>query len=421
MASVPKDVEEQEVELFKEFLRINTMHPNPDLGACVSWLRKRADELGMSIEVVEFVEGLPVVVTTKAGTDPSLPSVVLNCHMDVVPVVREKWTALPEGKDPFSAWEDEHGRIYARGSQDMKCVGAQYLCALKRLGGKDAKFRRTVHTLWVPDEEIGGPLGMAKFVESEKFRQMNIGCTLDEGLAHDDNVFVVHYGERLPVWVSFTATGPPGHGAKFIENTAPDRLARVVERMTHKRDENLKKLQSTPGAKLGDVTTVNWTVASHGMTNDGGKTYAVNVIPATAKVIFDVRLTHHDYDAYVAEWEAIAKEFDLKLEFANGPLPKGGMAQPSSLSSQWYKSIEKSLGKWGARVEPAIFPAATDSRFVRKMGVPAFGFSPMRNIESLLHDHNEYLRRDTFLEGVAVYVDLIQELANLPAFADSKL
>jgi aminoacylase len=411
--------DESDVALFKEFLRINTMHPNPDLAACVTWISKQAAELGMSVAVVEYHPGLPVVITTKEGRDPSLPSVVLNCHMDVVPVVAEMWDKLPVGETPFTAWEDAAGNIYARGAQDMKCVGAQYLCALRRLGGKQASFLRTVHTLWVPDEEIGGPRGMQEFVRSAEFRRMNMGVALDEGLAHDENTWVVHYGERTPMWVTFTAVGEPGHGAKLLPNTVGERLARVVARMTARRDHNAQKLAADSSLKSGDVTSVNWTVAGFGTTNDGGKTYAYNVIPASGRVSFDCRLSHAEYDEFIRDVEAMAKEYNLEVSWPNGA--PDGASGISGTNSAWYKTIEKSLSQWGAKVQPAIFPAATDSRFLRKAGVPAFGFSPMRNLPSTLHEHNEYLPRSTFLEGIKVYADLIPALANLASTGEAKL
>jgi len=49
----------------------------------------------------------------------------------------------------------------------------------------------------------------------------------------------------------------------------------------------------------------------------------------------------------------------------------------------------------GLRLEPEIFPAATDSRFLRCAGIPAIGFSPMNNTPVLLHDHDEWLHEDT--------------------------
>jgi aminoacylase len=96
----------------------------------------------------------------------------------------------------------------------MKCVGIQYLEALRRLQQQgNAKFLRRVHILWGPgtrlccetvmavfaEEELGGDEGMGKFSETENFKSLNIGFTLDEGLASPTDVYKVYYGERC-VW-----------------------------------------------------------------------------------------------------------------------------------------------------------------------------------------------------------------------------
>jgi aminoacylase len=64
------------------------------------------------------------------------------------------------------------------------------------------------------------------------------------------------------------------------------------------------------------------------------------------------------------------------------------------------------------KIEPQIFPAATDIRYVRAVGIPALGFSPINNTPVLLHDHNEFLNEKTFLRGIDIYCHLITELAN---------
>lgn len=52
------------------------------------------------------------------------------------------------------------------------------------------------NSIFVLDEEIGGTLGMKKFIESPEFAALNIGFALDEGLASIDDTFSVYYGER---------------------------------------------------------------------------------------------------------------------------------------------------------------------------------------------------------------------------------
>jgi len=78
----------------------------------------------------------------------------------------------------------------------------------------------------------------------------------------------------------------------------------------------------------------------------------------------------------------------------------------------WYSAFGSALGKMGFKFEPEIFPAATDSRFLRALGIRALGFSPMRNSEIMLHENDEYLEEKVFLEGISVYIGLIEELSS---------
>lgn len=59
-----------------------------------------------------------------------------------------------------------------------------------------------------------------------------------------------------------------------------------------------------------------------------------------------------------------------------------------------------------------VFPGGTDSRYVRGVGKPALGFSPMNFTPVLLHDHNEFLKADTYLRGLEIYKTIIPKLAN---------
>ena len=78
----------------------------------------------------------------------------------------------------------------------------------------------------------------------------------------------------------------------------------------------------------------------------------------------------------------------------------------------WYKVFGTALESMGCTFVPEVFPAATDSRFLRALGIRALGFSPMRNSEIMLHENNEYLDESIFLEGISVYVGLIEALGS---------
>ena len=57
-----------------------------------------------------------------------------------------------------------------------------------------------------------------------------------------------------------------------------------------------------------------------------------------------------------------------------------------------------------------MFPAGTDSRFLRAMGIPCLGFTPLNHTPILLHDHDERVNERVFLRGTDIFVDVISAL-----------
>jgi aminoacylase len=69
------------------------------------------------------------------------------------------------------------------------------------------------------------------------------------------------------------------------------------------------------------------------------------------------------------------------------------------------------IHSFGKEVDIETFPASTDARYLRELNIPAIGFSPMHHTPILLHDHDERIHRDTYIEGIQVYEKLISRLA----------
>lgn len=53
---------------------------------CVKFLEKQAKDLGLPLTVYSKFPSKPIVVITWVGQEPASPSILLNSHMDVVPV-----------------------------------------------------------------------------------------------------------------------------------------------------------------------------------------------------------------------------------------------------------------------------------------------------------------------------------------------
>lgn len=53
---------------------------------CIEFLKKQAKGLDLPVQIYTVVSDKPIVVLTWQGLEPALPAVLLNSHMDVVPV-----------------------------------------------------------------------------------------------------------------------------------------------------------------------------------------------------------------------------------------------------------------------------------------------------------------------------------------------
>jgi aminoacylase len=405
------------VERFREYLRCDTSHPDPRAGYALAaaLFERYAAALGLRFERLEGpAPGHPTLILTWEGSAPELPSVVLSGHMDVVPAERALWSV-----EPFAA-ELRDGLVYGRGAQDMKSVSIQYLEAIARLKRAGFAPRRSLHVLLVPDEEVGGLRGMQAFLRSERVRAMNPALVLDEGLASPTDKFTVFYGERKIWWIRVTATGAAGHGSRFIEGTAVVKLTKVIDKLLAFREAQRRELEATChcGKQLGDFTSVNCTMLSAGEADPAKAQY--NAIPTTAVAGFDVRIPatvdlaefKKQLDAWCSQDEGVSYE---PLPFCAERFLENPVSDVSE-DSRWWRVFRAGLAAAGAEThEPSIFPAASDSRWVRLMlGVPCFGFSPMRRTPILLHDHDEHLSVRAFVEGVGVYEKLLPVLANEP-------
>ncbi len=78
----------------------------------------------------------------------------------------------------------------------------------------------------------------------------------------------------------------------------------------------------------------------------------------------------------------------------------------------YARTFRETCVRLGVKTSSEIFPAATDSRYLRERGIPAFGFSPINNTPILLHDHNEFLNDKVFLRGIEILYNIVFDLAN---------
>jgi len=443
--SLTKEEGDYAIKSFQKILQFPTVSSiAPDSGAyvdCANYIVKQLESLEIVSDIhilEESPESSPIVVGCWKGSDPTLPVILLNSHYDVVPVDAKDWTVPPfEGKRL-------NGKIYGRGTQDMKCVCIQYIEGIRKLHKVDPFYapKRSIYLSFVPDEETGGR-GMAAFLDSNlyknKLAKQGIALALDEGLASETSTYNVFYGERLPWFISVTAKGPTGHGSRFIDHTAVGQLIELSQKALEFRqgqrallglDDHSNCSHALAAKKkkmLGDVTSLNITSLEAGV--KAGDSYAYNCVPPVARCNLDIRVSPNVEPKQISDmldmWcqecssdpsQGYEVTWDFPVEGGNGKRHATTSTDPEI--NPWYGvfcNAVKQLGSSSSSVdaielEPQIFPAGTDSRFLRALGIRALGFSPMRNTEMMLHEIDEYIPEETFLEGIEVYVNIIREL-----------
>ncbi|KAG8077083.1 hypothetical protein GUJ93_ZPchr0006g45786 [Zizania palustris] len=409
------ELESAQIRLFQDYLRICTAHPSPDYAGAAGFLLPYAESLGLRTVTLQFTpcKSKPLLLLTWPGTDPSLSSILLNSHLDSVPAEPEHWV-----HPPFAAHHDvATGRVYARGAQDDKCLPIQYLEAIRGLQAAGFAPTRTLHISLVPDEEIGGRDGFEKFAQSEEFRALNVGFMLDEGQASLTDEFRVFYGDRLVWRLIVKATGMPGHGSKMFDGAAVENLMDCIETVVGFREAQFGMVKAGNRGP-GEVVSVNPVYMKAGTLSPTG--FVMNMQPSEAEVGFDLRIpptedVEHIIRRIKEEWAPAHKNLTYQL-MKKGPtrdLAGRPIVTPTNASNPWWSVFEHAIISAGGKLaKPEILSSSVDSRFVRQLGIPALGFSPMTNTPILLHDNNEFLEDKVFLRGIKVYEHIIRALSS---------
>jgi len=192
-----------------------------------TYLADEMKNLGLDVVTVESKPGRPSVVGVRQGSGGGR-SLMVNGHMDTVGVA---------GMDnPFSA-EIRGGRMYGRGTQDMKGSLAAHLAAVKALNEADVELAGDLLLACVADEEHAS-LGTDAVLE--EFRPN--GAIVTEPT--DLDLCLAHKGF---VWIDVMTVGRAAHGSRPEEGIDANRnLGRIL----HRLDDLERELRGRDGHDL---------------------------------------------------------------------------------------------------------------------------------------------------------------------------
>src|SRR3954451_6007478 len=167
-----KAVEAEAISTIQSYVRINTSNPPGDVTKAADFLVAILEREGVPVKRYESAPGRSIVLARLKGTGPAKPLLLLH-HMDVVPTDPARWR-----HDPFAA-EIVDGKMWGRGTIDMKGLGVVQLMAFLALKRQNVPLARDVILMAVPDEETGGTLG-ARWMRTQHYADIDPEYILDE-------------------------------------------------------------------------------------------------------------------------------------------------------------------------------------------------------------------------------------------------
>ncbi|HEY6381305.1 MAG TPA: M20/M25/M40 family metallo-hydrolase, partial [Pseudolabrys sp.] len=117
------------VALTQDLVRFRTINPPGDERACAERLASLLEGAGFAVDVVPFGNGRAQLVA-RIGGAAGKPPLGFTGHLDTVPLGAQPWSV-----DPFAA-EILDGKLYGRGSSDMKSGVAAFVAACVALADK---------------------------------------------------------------------------------------------------------------------------------------------------------------------------------------------------------------------------------------------------------------------------------------------
>lgn len=409
-ASKAPDCESCFRDLYKELVETNTTLSGGDCTLASERMAARMKAAGYSDSEVRVVvpEKFPKqgnLVARLAGSDASVPAVLLLAHIDTVEAKRSDWA-----RDPFVLVE-ENGYLYARGAIDDKAMAAAFVDALIRLRKEGFRPRRTVKLALTCGEETDNFFNGVQYLLATEPETMQAGWVVNEGGKgqldeHGKPVsFGIQTGEKVYQDFKLVATSPGGHSARPTEDNAIDRLAAALVRVgAYKFPVNLtpvskeffrRSAELYPGQTGADMAAIGNGKADDATYERIGKVnrlwnaflrttcistkitggHAVNAQPQHAEANINCRIMPGEpVESIQSKLKELIADSNVSLSMSDVPGPQSP-APP--LTPRILQPVEKIVADmWpGVPVIPTISTGATDGRYLNAAGIPTYGIS----------------------------------------------
>ena len=433
-------------DIFEELIEINTVTATGDTLRAAEAMAARLRAAGFAGDDVQVFSPAPRkgnLVARLRGTGVREP-ILLMAHLDVVEALPEDWTV-----EPFTFLERD-GYYYGRGTTDDKNLVAAWVANLIHYKQEGFVPDRDLVLVLEADEENGdaNALGIQWLIANHR-DLLDAAFALNEGgnllvrgsdpLSHSvqtsekrytifrldvrnvgghssvparDNAiyhlaagltrlagheFPLELNETTRAWLERSAAlEPPAMAAAMRAVTAGAADAEAVERLS---------ALPTYNAQLRTTCVATMLDAGH----------AENALPQLASATVNCRIlpggSPDDVQAVLGE---VLADFEIAVTAVTTDVD----SPPSPLDEELFTVIEDlSEQFWpGVPVIPSMSAGATDSRFLRNVGIPAYGHTGFaRDVDDVrAHGQDEHIGVEAFHTGVEYLYQLVRRLSSAP-------
>ena len=435
--------------IYKELVEINTGVTTGNITTAALAMARRFREAGIPDSDV-FVGGprpekhnVVARLRGRRGAEAGKPLLLL-AHLDVVEALKADWS--PD-LDPF-VFTERDGYYYGRGTADDKAMASIFVANLFRMKAEDWVPDRDIVIALTADEESGPANGVdwllknhPDLVDAALVINEGGGGTLRDGkpLFHG-----IGAAEKVTANLTLRATNRGGHSSVPRDDNAitalADALAKVgryqfpiaFNDVTHTffarmadleppaMGRAMKALVANPrDAEALKVVTADprynamlrTTCVATGLT--GG--HATNALPQLAEANINCRLyPTASPDSVRAAFERLIADTTVRVLIRSQRPPTPILAVPADLQQLVTRLTREMFGD--IPVIPLMGTGATDSRFFRARGVPAFGVSGLFSdplVDARAHGRDERMSVKSYFEGQEFLYRLTKELATV--------
>ncbi|MEB7422265.1 M20 family metallopeptidase [Staphylococcus arlettae] len=368
------------IEFLQSLITIDSTNPPGNEAAVTELFKTRCEQNDVPYEITDLGNNrnnFSVTLTAKDNTEDKL---LLSGHTDTVKIGAQQWQY-----GPFAAAID-NGKLYGRGTTDMKSGLAALYLALESLYKEGFTPTKNIEFLATAGEEVDS-IGAEHYVASTNMD--NIKAII---IAEPTSEKVV-VGHKGALWIEVTLTGKTAHGAM------PEQGINAIEGMNKVLNlvDELKEEWLEEQAPLGK-SSISANLISGGI--------QTNVIPDSCTLNVDIRSVTPNLH------EKLYSEFTERLEaiFSAENSPEVStkilLNRATVLTEEDESIITSALDVANANEVSGVSYYTDGSVLNPDSNIPTLIYGP--GIETLAHQPNEYVEVDAFERSIEYFKKLIK-------------